>query len=493
MLNNFSFFGSGLNVSKTNSSNKNILKKSNYIFYQSAFFFYKIISIFIQPFQRKFINVYTTYLQTNRLPLRIVPKSVQKLLVYIVDINSWILFFKRIKNNVNIYIMREKKHSLLHRLWCLYFRNDAYYYYELNVKKKFSKEIANFYYLTRITDTHGNMLLDKKHKYILFYFLNKVVINNYPYFYWTYVFVYNKYQYNNKAVNTSQHIRSNFFFFFVRAVKIFENAHFIRSFSKLTFNTFKGAKTTIKMVGRGYIEFIDRKLFAKDNVLHPTETHVKLFERNYLAKYNDFFEKHSTAITYKFFINTVIYRNFYYFMNKNFNKLVHDVQDLKITWYNKIHNSIINVTHTNVVLFLRAARHFNKGRYSRNRQLYRTGVYWCIWLNVVIVYSLHFYFYRVVFSFGYLWFPLGIMILSIFSSRLYKYRYYSFDQLVLEFKEFNNFVFYLISKIKNIYRTRSLFLLNKLGNFYKNYIYLFIKLCEMKVNSATSFFRSIFF
>lgn len=29
-------------------------------------------------------------------------------------------------------------------------------------------------------------------------------------------------------------------------------------------------------------------------------------------------------------------------------------------------------------LFIRKNKMFNKGRYSRNRQLYRTGVYWCI-------------------------------------------------------------------------------------------------------------------
>ena len=28
--------------------------------------------------------------------------------------------------------------------------------------------------------------------------------------------------------------------------------------------------------------------------------------------------------------------------------------------------------------FIRKNRIFNKGRYSRNRQTYRTGVYWCL-------------------------------------------------------------------------------------------------------------------
>jgi hypothetical protein len=114
---------------------------------------------------------------------------------------------------------------------------------------------------------------------------------------------------------------------------------------------------------------------------------------------------------------------------------------LQINWYTKIHNSIIDIKKNNIILFLRSSKHFNKGRYSRNRQLYRTGVYWCIWLNVVIVYSLYYYFYRVVFSFGYLWLPLGLLLLTVFSSRLYKYRYYDFNQITVEFLEFNKFLY----------------------------------------------------
>ena len=55
------------------------------------------------------------------------------------------------------------------------------------------------------------------------------------------------------------------------------------------------------------------------------------------------------------------------------------------------------------ISYLRKNRIFNKGRYSRNRQLYRTGVYWCLWLNIIMVYGLYFIFYRFSFNFGYIW------------------------------------------------------------------------------------------
>jgi hypothetical protein len=140
---------------------------------------------------------------------------------------------------------------------------------------------------------------------------------------------------NINIIQTPQIRRNTYvptsFFFFVKCVKIFENAHFIRSYAKFTFNTFKGVKTSVRTIGRGYIEFIERTSFKKDNVLQTTEENVKLFERTYLSKYNEFFKQHSTAITYRFYINTIIYRNFYFFINKNLNKLSHDVQFFKIT------------------------------------------------------------------------------------------------------------------------------------------------------------------
>jgi hypothetical protein len=154
------------------------------------------------------------------------------------------------------------------------------------------------------------------------------------------------------------------------------------------------------------------------------------------------------------------------------NNLKTKTQLLKITWYNKIHNSTIDIEKKNIVLFLRSAKQFNKGRYSRNRQLYRTGVYWCVWLNVVIVYALHYYFYRVVFSFGYVWLPLGLMILVMFSSRLYKYRYYDINQINNEFLEFNNFIYTNLTNIKTIWKQNLKNLGIKLKKLFLNFFFL---------------------
>lgn len=53
------------------------------------------------------------------------------------------------------------------------------------------------------------------------------------------------------------------------------------------------------------------------------------------------------------------------------------------------------------IFFLRKQKCFNKGRYSRNRQLYRTGVYWCLYLNIAALLGLNFLFYKFTINFSY--------------------------------------------------------------------------------------------
>jgi hypothetical protein len=161
----------------------------------------------------------------------------------------------------------------------------------------------------------------------------------------------------------------------------------------------------------------------------------------------------------------------------------------KINWFNKLHFSTHSSTSNLVMLYLRAAKHFNKGRYSRNRQLYRTGVYWCIWLNIVIVYALHFYFYRIVYSFGYIWLPLGLLILSIFSSRLYKYRYYNINQIIVEFKEFNNLLFLLFLKFKHVYKDKIVFYIHKIFKLLQNYVLLLYIYITNKILKIVGLFK----
>jgi hypothetical protein len=56
-----------------------------------------------------------------------------------------------------------------------------------------------------------------------------------------------------------------------------------------------------------------------------------------------------------------------------------------------------------LMLFLRRSKIFNKGRYSRNRQFYRTGVYWCLYLSLILFSGLYYWFYHFIVNFGFFW------------------------------------------------------------------------------------------
>ena len=96
------------------------------------------------------------------------------------------------------------------------------------------------------------------------------------------------------------------------------------------------------------------------------------------------------------------------------------------------------------IFFLRKNRIFNKGRYSRSRQLYRTGVYMCIYINIAVVYGLYFIFYRFSFNFGYVWFIFALFVGSLIFSRILKYRFYNPRTVVDEFFRFMVWAGFLI-------------------------------------------------
>lgn len=462
MLNNlFSF------AESSNSSSKLFLKNTNKIIYNFLLLTYSIFKNTINLFQRFFTTLFGAKLQLNRLPFRSIPESIKKFLVVVVVADSWTLFFKRIKNNNNLYIIREKKNTFVYRFWCIFYKTKIINFSELNAKCKFTQKTTNLYNILNIDDTCKTNM-----NTILFYYLNKLVLTNYPYFYWTYIHLYSKYESLSNSTNQSRSNKEIVVFLVVHNIKQFFNQTKKVTFVKTSLNSFKGVRTTLKNIENlSNFKVVTSLKILQNDEKQPLSSGINLFERDFLKSYNNFFKISSAEL--KFYANSVIYNNAVLFTKRVNNQLNNSMQYLQIQWYNKVHNSILDVTKNNIVLYLRAARHFNKGRYSRNRQLYRTGVYWCIWLNVVIVYALHYYFYRVVFSFGYLWVPLALMILVMFSSRLHKYRYYSVKQLILEFKEFNNFVYYNTVNFNNTFYLRATNIRIFFLNFFKNYIYLF--------------------
>lgn len=116
--------------------------------------------------------------------------------------------------------------------------------------------------------------------------------------------------------------------------------------------------------------------------------------------------------------------------------------------------------------FLRKNKIFNKGRYSRNRQLYRTGFYWCLYFNVISVYGLYFLFYRVVFNFGYIWLFLIVFFGSFIFSRMLKYNFFNINFVLTEITKSFTWFSLLLSNIFGVYNGLVVYL----SNFFSNVI-----------------------
>lgn len=127
-----------------------------------------------------------------------------------------------------------------------------------------------------------------------------------------------------------------------------------------------------KIIFSGYNAFLKKK-FRKQK-----KENFKKYTLFYKTKYKLYGFIHSIRINYckalkKLFNNDnkiVIFKKF-----KNYFKTLFFIKF-------KDSSNIKNISYKNLdkitVYFIRKNRIFNKGRYSRNRQLYRTGVYWCL-------------------------------------------------------------------------------------------------------------------
>nr|QLI42468.1 ymf67 [Pseudocohnilembus persalinus] len=128
-------------------------------------------------------------------------------------------------------------------------------------------------------------------------------------------------------------------------------------------------------------------------------------------------------LNYKLLSN-VIYRNFVT-VSESVESSIVKVWNIKYAPSNFLkYINLENLAQYNV-LYLRKHKVFNKGRYSRNRQYYRTGVYWCLYVNIIAVIGIYFWFYRFTMNFGYLWWLLFAFIASFIVPKTVKYRLYN--------------------------------------------------------------------
>ncbi len=244
----------------------------------------------------------------------------------------------------------------------------------------------NFYYLINNSSIKLNSLQVDNFKILYsenLYFSNK----NIPYF-------TNKNGFNNSLlfcnINNTLSNKLNYSF----------NLNFIIYIFMVKYSN---VKSNIKKLNLNY--FFNKLLIS--NIL-PSENYGKNLVKNnayvFIKKKINTFKNSSVTVLSSLNNNSWIIK----FSPSNF-----------IKYINSLNLNIYNI------LYLRKNKVFNKGRYSRNRQYYRTGVYWCLYVNIIAVVGIYFWFYRFTMNFGYLWWLLFAFILSFIAPKAIKYKLYN--------------------------------------------------------------------
>lgn len=354
-------------------------------------------------------------------------------------------------------------------------------YYEINDLKFFSKQFKYFYkssILKKKLNKVLNLCFKKNNKLFIKYLVLQNLFISYYFNLNSYFNFKNKSKLNLIKLNRLFHIsliRSTKKFIIFNLDKWYDWYDF--NFNRNNLNYCNKKIKLTKQQQKKIKDFKNKKIFKWINVVFK---YKKLISKFYFF----FLKKFSGIIHFKF-----SYLNFFKVrVNKDFYKLLkYYIIKFSESSVNK-HIKANNLKNYNLQ-FLRKNRIFNKGRYSRNRQLYRTGVYWCLWLNIIMVYGLYFIFYRFSFNFGYFWWGILFLAYSTIFSRIVKYNFFN---IYYVFIEFNNLIKWYGSLINNLLNYIEFLLINyfidislinhiakykndTLSFFYNSYYFYFIK------------------
>lgn len=192
--------------------------------------------------------------------------------------------------------------------------------------------------------------------------------------------------------------------------------------------------------------YVDFKHSKSYNFTKIGDLAVYIYSNIYMHLYNKFYKT-----TYN------IYTNIRYFSN-NFIKICH------------------KTTHT--ILFLRKQKCFNKGRYSRNRQLYRTGVYWCLYINIIALVGLNYLFYKFTINFMFYWWSFFITLNFFIVPQCIKNNLYTYTNI-------KNILYSLVFIYSRIFELT-------FSPLIKNNLYFNIAFLQKKIINFFFFLRNMF-
>lgn len=179
-------------------------------------------------------------------------------------------------------------------------------------------------------------------------------------------------------------------------------------------------------------------------------------------------KKQQLNIYWQLFLQNFNYLELYK-INTNFNKYLKQKFPIRYNPTNIVkHLSNVSL-RINKIYFLRKIKIFNKSRYSRNRQIYRTGVYWCLWLSIFLGWGLYFIFYRYTLNFSYFWWIVYLGLNLFVFVKAFNYRLYNYIILINELKSIFKWWCLLIFDFINFFYVA----FNFVKDFFKNYALTF--------------------
>lgn len=290
----------------------------------------------------------------------------------------------------------------------------------------FKQQYKNFKFVTNELNINNLINISNADNKIIFSSINLIIKDNYKNL--------NKFNYSDLLVSL-----------FIFKNSISTDIINVKSYNLLKFND--------------YINYINNTTLEKN--FYKTQLIINEQNNNNNFKYNINLNNYKI---YNKFQDVIEFSNNYFYL-KIFNKYLNlntefnnnFITDLKQKYL--ISFSASNIVkyisdfsvNNSTILYLRKNKIFNKSRYSRNRQTYRTGAYWCLYVNIVAVVAFYFWFYKFTMNFGYLWWLLFTLIASFFFSRALKHNFYNPVKIYLEFiLGFKWFILILCNIIKPI-------------------------------------------
>ena len=327
-----------------------------------------------------------------------------------------LIFFKK-HNLLNINISDVKDslfliHFLIH-FFCIFFKKNFNYFILFTIFFKKTKKLKSIYEV------------DANSKYIEYNYNSITGVNMYSKdtrkkikIWWRKNFKRHGpwVRFNNYTESFSNHLFRKFFPTFAMYHK-YKTAKFLKVLSEKKFTIHhKG-----KLFKIGLVTIYKKKINKLRNSIN-------------VNNYTMYFITNTFQI-----VNRLFVKNFF----KKNKDLVHK-PNYSSTSINKYLN-LKNIKNFNFQ-FLRKNKVYNKGRYSRTRQNYRTGVYMCMYLSVVSILGLYYTFFGFIFNFSYLWWFFISFLASFLIPKIIKYRLYEPNTL---FYKFCDFFYYLVNLINS--------------------------------------------